>query len=159
MDFNDRWNNLISPYTINPAGGLALALNPEAFKNYAVSNGIAPPPADTLTPIASSTVAEPEGDYWRPTTDVGSATTTEPQAPVMAQGGEEGGKSAQKGNTILETLKGIKLPAPPKAEMPSIRSPAAPTPHGTIQGGQLLQLLNAMGLSDRPPSALPRIWR
>jgi len=147
MDFNDRWNNLISPYSLNPAGGLALALNPEAFKEYAVSNGVAPPP------IASSTVAEPEGDVWNPT------PAAEPQAPVMAQGGEEGGKSAQKGNSILETLKGIKLPAPPQAAMPSIRSPAAPTPHGTIQGGQLLQLLNAMGLSDRPPSALPRIWR
>jgi hypothetical protein len=147
MDFNDRWNGLTAPDWLNPSVGLGMALDPTVIKTIAVRNGIAPPP------IASSTVAEPEGDVWNPT------PAAEPQTPVMAQGGEEGGKSAQKGNSILETLKGIKLPAPPKAEMPSIRSPAAPTPHGTIQGGQLLQLLNAMGLSDRPPTALPRIWR
>lgn len=96
------------------------------------------------TPAAGSAPAAPGAPL-----DITSDSQKGTEASAQGTSADKKGKEPDK---LLDTLRGLKAPAPPTPQ--TIRSPAAPDARGSIKTGELIALLTALQAGGGQPNPL-----
>lgn len=89
------------------------------------------------------------------TPDLGASLAPEGTAgqkyagPIGPQQPSGPGSDPKRMNDLLATLRGVQVAQPPAPQR--VATPALPRPTGAIQGGQIIALLNALGMAPQAP--------
>jgi len=114
--------------------------------NYGPPTTVAPSAADigatdyAVNPQNRADVAFPPASANQ---SLGNVSPNAPQT-AMASAGNLGGST---GSKLLDTLRGIKAPAPPQVQ--TVHTPPPPRPVAAIHGGELLNMMTSLGVTPQ----------